>query len=579
MLTEGWDANNVTHVLGIRAFRSQLLCEQVVGRGLRRMSYEPDPETGKLRAEFVDVYGIPFSLIPFKGKAKEEKEKADPVYHSIFPVPERSRWEMRVPEVEGYVYELRDQGIRCDVASLDIMLVEETVGTTWLRPTKGYVDSETIAHDESDWVEQTREEYYQSVRPQQVVFRLAQRLLEELTQGERKGNDAAAADLRFRARHQLFPELVGIVQRYIRERVQFKPGLDARELGLELYSRKLIERIRDGILPAAARPGRLIPVVNRFHSNNTTADISDHTTRRVLPVTRSHLNCTIIRSNPEAEAVEIMEDMRIVDHYAPNMRGLLIVPYEYGGEPHGYEPDFLVSLTGGKMIMLEIKGEGGRVYHPDVVPAKNAAARKWCDAVSNLGRYGQWAFEICDDVSTLRSQLQKHSSDSGNIPFEVLPIKDVRPWDNAVPLVSLRRIVRLEEANPGLFQEHNFEGEWITWDRHEPFRQGMFVSRVQGADLEPDIAADSYCLFRRATPSEDLDGRIALIRHHGLADRQYGEDWTVRRVSYVEVPANEDWPHREVVLKGVAEAGPSYTFELKSGEQPTCLGVLETVLR
>ena len=68
MLSEGWDANNVTHILGLRAFHSQLLCEQVVGRGLRRMDYTPDPETGLLTAEYVDIFGVPFSLIPFKGR-------------------------------------------------------------------------------------------------------------------------------------------------------------------------------------------------------------------------------------------------------------------------------------------------------------------------------------------------------------------------------------------------------------------------------------------------------------------------------------------------------------------------------
>src|SRR2546426_2227128 len=75
MLTEGWDASNVTHVLGVRAFGTQLLCEQVVGRGLRRMSYEPNKDTGLLEAEYVDVYGIPFSLIPFKGKPRDTQDK------------------------------------------------------------------------------------------------------------------------------------------------------------------------------------------------------------------------------------------------------------------------------------------------------------------------------------------------------------------------------------------------------------------------------------------------------------------------------------------------------------------------
>src|SRR5439155_8341567 len=68
MLTEGWDANNVTHILGVRAFASQLLCEQVVGRALRRMDYTPDSQTGLLTEEYADVYGIPFSVIPFKGR-------------------------------------------------------------------------------------------------------------------------------------------------------------------------------------------------------------------------------------------------------------------------------------------------------------------------------------------------------------------------------------------------------------------------------------------------------------------------------------------------------------------------------
>jgi type III restriction enzyme len=81
MLTEGWDATTVTHILGVRAFGSQLLCEQVVGRGLRRRSYQPDPKTGLLPAEYVDVYGIPFSLIPYKGQPKDAEGPNYPWLH------------------------------------------------------------------------------------------------------------------------------------------------------------------------------------------------------------------------------------------------------------------------------------------------------------------------------------------------------------------------------------------------------------------------------------------------------------------------------------------------------------------
>src|SRR5947199_2238680 len=56
MLTEGWDANTVTHVLGVRAFGTQLLCEQVIGRALRRQSYDLNEEY-LFNVEYADVFG------------------------------------------------------------------------------------------------------------------------------------------------------------------------------------------------------------------------------------------------------------------------------------------------------------------------------------------------------------------------------------------------------------------------------------------------------------------------------------------------------------------------------------------
>ena len=97
MLNEGWDANNVTHILGVRAFGSQLLCEQVVGRGLRRMNYTPDPQTELLPEEYVDVYGIPFSVIPYKGKPSRTPPDR-PVNH-VYAIPDRAAYELRFPNV------------------------------------------------------------------------------------------------------------------------------------------------------------------------------------------------------------------------------------------------------------------------------------------------------------------------------------------------------------------------------------------------------------------------------------------------------------------------------------------------
>ena len=97
MLNEGWDAHNVTHVLGLRAFGSQLLCEQVVGRGLRRMDYTVDPQTGMLTEEYVDIYGVPFSLIPFKGRETKAPAPVDRPKNHVRALDERARLRNPLP--------------------------------------------------------------------------------------------------------------------------------------------------------------------------------------------------------------------------------------------------------------------------------------------------------------------------------------------------------------------------------------------------------------------------------------------------------------------------------------------------
>ena len=119
MLTEGWDANNVTHILGLRAFGSQLLCEQVVGRGLRRMDYTVDPQTGLLTEEYVDIYGIPFSVIPFKGRPMNGPPPDDRPKNHVFAMDERKGFEMRFPVVENYVVALERNRIKADITGME----------------------------------------------------------------------------------------------------------------------------------------------------------------------------------------------------------------------------------------------------------------------------------------------------------------------------------------------------------------------------------------------------------------------------------------------------------------------------
>lgn len=551
MLTEGWDANNVTHVLGVRAFDSQLLCEQVVGRGLRRISYIPDPETGKLNPEYVDVYGIPFSLIPFKGKSKD-KEGPDPVYHNIYAVPERAHFEIRMPNVESYVYALREGGIQCDVDSLEGMVVDKEPGEVWLAPTRGYQDDPMAQGVDETFVKQTRDEYYTAVRPQQIVFRLSQLILDDLLYGAQT-ELGEKGKIKYLARHQLFPEIMKIVQSYIAKKVVLKEGVDIREIGLQRYAQTLRERIRDNILPAATKEGaKLLPVLNSFEPITTTANVNNHTVRPVEDLVKSHLNMAMIQSSWERQAIEIMEKRDCVECFTPNDRQIgLLIPYEYEGHRHNYEPDFVVKLQNDRFVLLEIKGKAGRIHNEDQVLAKNAAARKWVVAVNNLGRFGQWVYEICEDISKLCIILEAHAGIAENFrPFRFVEPTEENIWNQYVPLTTLQVAAgKFSDDQETLFSNITEEYDWITWEDHPKFEKGMFVAKVQGKSMEPNIPDGAYCLFR-SPRAGSRQGKTVLVWHAGITDPHTGGKYTVK-VYESEKRGGEDgeWEHTRIILR------------------------------
>jgi type III restriction enzyme len=549
MLTEGWDASNVTHVLGVRAFGSQLLCEQVVGRGLRRMSYVPDPETGRLTPEYVDVYGIPFSLIPFKGRGVVDP-KPDPVYHHVYAVPERAGFEIRMPVVESYTYDLRKDEIECDVDTLEELVVEHEPTTVYLASPRGYQDAPD-ATAMGEFEPQTREEFYRRNRFQQIVFRIAKLILEDLAQG---GEGARAQQLRdlALARHRLFPSLVGILNRYVERRVRFAPGVDRRELGLEKYVTLIRQRVRDGILPQAASPeAPLFPVTNSYNPVVSTAKVDYRTARPVVPLEKSHLNLAAYHSELERRAVLELERLDIVECFTPNDRRIgLVIPYQYLEKDCTYEPDFVVRLRGGTLVVLEIKDKGGELAGVDQVKAKNAAAHKWVAAVNNAKRFGRWAFEICREPARLGELLGKHVAGGELLPFRVVTPSPGDRFRTCVPLTTLRAAAGgWSEEQEGLFESLSQAEEWVTWEGAPVFSQGMFVAKVQGASMEPAIPSGSYCLFRPA-PAGSRQGRILLIRHSGVTDPTTGGEYTVKRYrSEKAVRDDGGWEHQRIVLE------------------------------
>jgi type III restriction enzyme len=420
MLTEGWDANNVTQVLGLRAFGSQLLCEQVVGRGLRRMSYEPDPATGLLAEEYVDVYGIPFSAIPYKGRPVDKPAPEDKPKNRVWALPDREEMEIRFPIVEGYVFETTRGLLKCNVDEIEPLRIDSRLEptATYLRPTAGYLDTSQAGAMPFEFIKQDREHYYGQTHLQAIFFQIAQRIVDQLLAPSRANADKKSRVMRLQSRHMLFPQVFSFVQRYVQNKVDFN-GEDKRELGLEKYAVLLVERLRENIHPddSAGEPP-LLPVLNRYRPHGSTAGVDFVTLRPVLSTRRSHLNAVVLDSgsptNPtwEAAAAKLLDSDEaegLVKFYARNAHLGLDIPYEYLGNDQNYRPDFLVRLSNDVTLLLEIKGY--EVHNPEQTNAKHNAARKWVTAVNNLRDFGQWAFLVCRELELLTpsvADLLKH---------------------------------------------------------------------------------------------------------------------------------------------------------------------------
>ncbi|MFH0980721.1 MAG: hypothetical protein V2A79_04190, partial [Planctomycetota bacterium] len=404
MLTEGWDANNVTHVLGVRAFGSQLLCEQVVGRGLRRRDYTPDQATGLLTEEYVDVYGIPFTVIPFKGRPVNKPEPDDKPKNHVRAMPERMHLEMRFPIVEGYAFALKQNLIKCDINVMDPLVIEPNrePTATFLLPTVGYQEGTPSQAAPFGFVEQDREEYYRATHLQAIEFQIAQLVIAHLV-GERGGrSDAKTRVWHLRSRHQLFPQVYRFVDEYVRRKVDFCE-VDPRELGLEKYVMRMVGYLCDAIAPDEAEGETpLLPVLNRYKPFGTTADV-DFTTKRPCHGTqKSHINQVVLDTRTwEACAAFHLESSAAVERYARNDHLGLMIPYEFQGVDHTYEPDFIVRLTNDLIVVLEVKG-----FEEAQTSAKHNAARRWVAAVNNAQEHGRWVFHVCRNPQVLEKELQ-----------------------------------------------------------------------------------------------------------------------------------------------------------------------------
>ncbi|HMN77642.1 MAG TPA: DEAD/DEAH box helicase family protein [Burkholderiaceae bacterium] len=414
MLSEGWDANNVTHILGLRAFGSQLLCEQVVGRGLRRMDYTPDPATGLLTEEHVDIFGVPFSLIPFKGRPPgNPPPPEDRPKHEVLAMPERAAFEMRFPVVEGFVVDLKRNLVRCDVDRVEKLRLDPSSVPTaaFLRPQVGYAVGSPGTQTGFGFEVATRDEYYRNTHLQTIAFGIAREVVRQLVESA----GPRAERLRRAGRAALFPQVLRIVQDYIDRRVDFN-GLNPCEVGLQSYAERVV-----GLLVAAIEPDTeqgepaMLPRLNRYRPIASTASVHFKTVKPVFATTASHLNFVAADTQSWEQAAAVQLEMLAqsgeVICYARNDHLELNVPYEFYGQPRVYEPDFIVRLRDGRQVVLEVKGQ----RHAET-EAKHQAAKRWVSAVNHWGRLGRWHFEVCWDPQRLGGSIRALMATCSELP-------------------------------------------------------------------------------------------------------------------------------------------------------------------
>ena len=377
MLTEGWDTNTVTHILGVRAFGTQLLCEQVVGRGLRRQSYELNKD-GLFDVEYADIMGIPFDFARSPQKVDPKPPKPVTRVHAI---AERADLEIRFPRVSGYRRELPSERLNAEFGEDSrLVITPEDIGPTSVTM-EGIVGAGVVITPE----------VLSQLRPSEISFNLAKHLLYTHFRDE----DG------FPKQH-LFPQIQRLARRWIDEGYLVTKGVP---IGAILYQEQLA-RAAEKIDIACTRGGggHVVAVLDPYNPSGSTRHVNFITTKECWKTSaqppRSQISHVVKDSSWEVALAQSLEGHPRVLAYAKNQALGFEIPYLDGGTMRRYLPDFLVRLDAGAEplnLVLEMKGQ-----RDESDKAKAQSARDlWVPGVNALGGYGRWAFaEFTDPYTT-----------------------------------------------------------------------------------------------------------------------------------------------------------------------------------
>ncbi len=372
MLTEGWDANTVTHILGVRAFGTQLLCEQVVGRGLRRQSYDLNDE-GLFNVEYADVLGIPFDFAAKPVVSPPAKPRETIRVHAV--KPERDALEIVFPRVEGYRVELPNERLEANFGPDHVLnLTPQLVGPS-ITKNQGIIGEGvdlTIAHLED-------------MRSSTILFHLARHLLYN------KYRDPGEAP-----KLHLFGQLKRITRQWLEGGyLKCSGSTYPAQLIYKEIADMAAERIKSAITLTLVGENPVKAILDAYNPTGSTSYVNFTTSKETRWQTdprKCQVNWVVCDSDWEAEFCRVVEAQPKVLAYVKNQNLGFEVPYLMGSTQRKYIPDFIVQINDGHPdplnLIVEIKGYRGE----DAKEKANTMRAYWVPGVNNLDKFGRWQF-------------------------------------------------------------------------------------------------------------------------------------------------------------------------------------------
>lgn len=390
MLTEGWDANTVTHILGVRAFGTQLLCEQVVGRGLRRRSYAVNKD-GMFEPEYAEVYGVPFSFIPSAGSEKNPQPGPTPT--RVRALEDRIHCEITFPRIIGYRYHFDTEKLNAKFSNDSRMAIST-------------VDLPTKTEMQSIIGESSFHELYglKDERLNKVDFYLAALMMGRYFSDE--GN----------TKPWMFPQLLQVVREWRENYLTCKDNAFPQMLLLVAFAHTAAEKIYQAIVTSNEGERTLLPIPRPYDTIGSTRYVDFDTARDVYRTRtdKCHVSHVVLDSGWEAKLAEVLEnELDEVIHYVKNFQLGFTIPYTFNGEEKAYLPDYLIRIDDGHgkedllNLILEVSGEARKDKAAKVETARNL----WIPAVNHHGGFGRWAFLEIVDPWDAKNTIRKFVTD------------------------------------------------------------------------------------------------------------------------------------------------------------------------